>query len=73
MDKQAPPCARTGAANHNGKLTLSNVRHILGSTRSNRALARELGVSPACISNVRTGRTWNWIDADWDEEPAEAA
>jgi len=72
MSKQAP-CARKGASNHNGKLVLAQVRYILGSSRSNRALARELGVSSACISNVRTGRTWNWIDEDWDEDERVAA
>ena len=57
-----------GTGNHNSKLDLDKVRHILSSTKSNAALARELGVSPAAVSNVRTGRTWSWIDADWDDD-----
>jgi hypothetical protein len=64
-DNTHVPCARKGTGNLNAKLTLDKVRYILGSSRSNGALARELRVSPACISNVRTGRTWAWIDADW--------
>lgn len=62
---------KRGTRNHNSKLDLEKVRHILGSTKSNAALARELGVSPAAVSNVRTGRTWSWIDADWDDEIGE--
>ena len=50
------------------QLDLDKVRYILGSTMSNAALARELGVSRAAVSNVRTGRTWSWVDDDWDNE-----
>ena len=70
---------KRGSLNHNSKLDLTKVRHILGSTKSNAALARELGVSAPAVSNVRTGRTWSWIDDDWDDgntddgEVAEAA
>lgn len=59
---------KRGARNHNSKLDLDKVWHILGSSKSNAALARELGVSPAAVSNVRTGRTWSWIEDDWDRE-----
>lgn len=59
---------KRGSRNHNSKLDLDQVRYILGSSKSNAALARELGVSPAAVSNVRTGRTWGWIDADWDND-----
>ena len=57
---------KRGSRNHNSKLDLPKVRLILSSTKSNAKLARELGVSPAAVSNVRTGRTWSWIDEDWD-------
>jgi hypothetical protein len=57
-----------GARNPNSKLDLDKVRYILGSSLSNAALARQLGVSPAAVSNVRTGRTWSWIDDDWDND-----
>jgi len=59
---------KRGDRNHNSKLDLDKVRYILGSSKSNAVLARELGVSPAAVSNVRTGRTWSWIDEDWDQE-----
>lgn len=59
---------KRGSRNHNSKLTEEKVRYILSSTKSNSALARELGVSAPAVSNVRTGRTWSWIDEDWDEE-----
>lgn len=64
MAKAAPH--KRGSGNHNAKLDVAKARYILGSGKSNRALAKELGVSPAAVSNVRTGRTWFWIDADWD-------
>jgi transcriptional regulator with XRE-family HTH domain len=57
---------KRGTRNHNAKLDLAKVRRILGSAESNAQLARALGVSPATVSNVRTGRTWAWIDEDWD-------
>ena len=60
---------KRGTRNHNCKLDLPKVRTILGSSKSNAALARELGVSTSAVSNVRTGRTWSWIDDDWSEEP----
>jgi hypothetical protein len=59
---------KRGNLNHNAKLDLAKVRYILGSTMSNAALAREFGVSESAVSNVRTGRTWSWIDEDWDRE-----
>ena len=59
---------KRGSRNHNSKLDLDKVRYILGSTKSCAALARELGVSPAAVSNVRTGRTWSWIDDDWEND-----
>ena len=59
---------KRGTRNPNAKLDLDKVRYILGSGKSNASLARELGVSPAAVSNVRTGRTWSWIDADWDDD-----
>lgn len=68
----ASPAGRRGVDNCNSKLTLDKVRYILSSPKSNRALGLELGVSSAAISNVRTGRTWSWIDADWDEDDEEA-
>jgi hypothetical protein len=59
---------KRGTGNHNSKLDLDKVRLILGSTLSNAALGRQLGVSPAAVSNVRTGRTWSWVDDDWDND-----
>jgi hypothetical protein len=55
---------KRGTLNHNAKLDRAKVLYIRASTRSNQALARELGVSKAAISNVRTGRTWSWLTSD---------
>lgn len=62
------PIRLRGSRNWNSKLDVEKVRYILGSPLSNAALARELGVSPAAISNIRTGRTWSWIDDDWNQD-----
>lgn len=62
---------KRGSKNPNSKLTLDKVRYILASGKSCAALARELGVSRPAVSNVRSGRTWSWIDEDWDLEIAE--
>ena len=59
---------KRGTRNHNSKLDLNKVQYILGSSKSNVELAHELGVSPAAVSNVRTGRTWSWIDREIDED-----
>jgi len=63
--------SKRGTRNPNAKLDLEKVRYILGSGESNAVLARRLSVSPAAVSNVRTGRTWSWIDADWDDDGLE--
>jgi hypothetical protein len=59
---------KRGDRNPNSKLDLAKVRYILGSAKSCSALARELGVSRPAVSNVRSGRTWSWIDDDWDND-----
>ena len=41
-----------------GKLTWEQVRAVRASTASNRALARELGVSDSLISRIRRGLIW---------------
>ena len=61
---------KRGTRNPNSKLDLDKVQLILGSSKSNAALARELGVSPAAVSNVRTGRTWAWADNGLEYEAA---
>ena len=61
---------KRGTLNHNAKLDRAKVLYIRTSTRSNQALARELGVSKAAISNVRTGRTWSWLTLDADAADA---
>lgn len=62
------PPDRRGSKNPNSKLDLEKVRYILASSKSCSALARELGVSRPAVSNVRSGRTWSWIDADWGDD-----
>ena len=59
---------KRGTKNHNSKLDLDKVQYILGSSKTNVELARELGVSPAAVSNVRTGRTWSWVDREIVED-----
>ncbi|MEZ4449814.1 MAG: hypothetical protein R3B09_10085 [Nannocystaceae bacterium] len=59
---------KRGTQNPNARLDEDAVREILSSPRSNRSLARELGVSHVAISNVRSGRTWGWLRAAIDAE-----
>ncbi|MCB9706940.1 MAG: hypothetical protein H6711_34160 [Myxococcales bacterium] len=54
---------KRGTRNPNARLDEAAVRQILSSPRSNRSLARELGVSHVAVSNVRSGRTWAWLRA----------
>lgn len=68
MARAAP--YKRGTRNPNARLDEAAVRWILASARSNRALARELGVSHVAISNVRSGRTWSWLQAATADEVA---
>jgi hypothetical protein len=44
------------------KLTLEDARHIHASSLSAEELARELGVVPQTVKDVRNGRTWREAD-----------
>lgn len=45
------------------RLTEAQVLHIRSSPRKSADLARELGVWPTAICNIRKGRTWAWLTA----------
>lgn len=53
-----------GTKNYFCKLTNDQVREIrkVGYRESDSRLARRFGVSRATISNIRTGRSWGWLD-----------
>lgn len=42
---------------------ISSIRERLSMGAKGRALAQEFGVSPACISRLRHGKTWNSIES----------
>lgn len=51
-----------GAANGNAKLTAGKVflvREALRRGESQRAIARRLGVTQACVGSIKRGRTWS--------------
>lgn len=52
-----------GEDHHNAKLTVDDVRSIrlrLAGCRQ-RTLAAEYGVSEVCISNIKSGARWGWL------------
>jgi hypothetical protein len=53
--------ATRGEINAKAKLTETDVYNIRSSTKSNRQLAQELGVTKGAVSHVRTRRTWKHI------------
>jgi hypothetical protein len=50
-----------GEKSGRAKLTDAAVRYILGSSLSNSALARQLGVSNGAVDRVRNGKNWKHI------------
>ena len=62
--------ARRGANNHASKLTEEQVREIkkeLFNKEKNRtqtAIAKEYGVSPGIISQIKTGKRWSHVEVE---------
>ena len=55
-------CARLKGERHGrARLTTADVVAIRASTKSQRATAREFGVSPTCVSAIRLGINWRHI------------
>lgn len=52
---------KTGAKNHNSKLTEATVREIRASRQSGHALAKVYGASPTAINLARSGATWSHV------------
>lgn len=46
---------------HTAKLDDNDVRRIRNSSANNHQLAREFGVSPACVWSVKNGKSWRWV------------
>ncbi len=44
------------------KLTVDDVRAIRASSRNSRDIARELGISYSTIDQLRSRKTWAWLD-----------
>lgn len=55
-------CAR-GEARYNARLTRSQVLAIIKDNRTGRVIAREYGVTPGNISQIKSGRSWKWLTA----------
>ena len=49
---------RRGQKAPNAKLTADQVTAIRASTRSQRAIAKDFGITQAAVSLIKTGRTW---------------
>lgn len=60
-DKAIHGTQRRGEQIHLTKITEGQARHILTSSRKNAELARDLGIAPSTISNVRTGKSWRHL------------
>lgn len=60
-DLKVSGLASRGEQNAKSKLTKDQVKEIRKSSETNASLARQLGVSPATISHIRTGRNWSWL------------
>lgn len=52
---------RVGSESSAAKLTEEQVRAIRQSRATNRAVAREFGVTSSCINCIRTGQTWKHV------------
>lgn len=50
---------QTGLSNPNSKLTIDQVKIIMTSDKSSRALSKELGIDDGYIRRVRTGARWS--------------
>lgn len=60
-DKHAHGTMIAGEAHHFGRLTESQVRHILSCSERTTDLARQYGVSVSAISAIRCGKNWAWL------------
>ena len=56
--------ARTGAANPNTRLTVEQVKAIKRDIRFVRTIAREYGIGPSSVRNIRAKRTWAHVEYD---------
>lgn len=61
-DKVDHGTSNRGERNGHAKVTEEMVREIRGSSEGPSALARRLGVSPPTICDIRTRRSWAWLD-----------
>lgn len=50
--------ARSGAGNHDAKLTEDDVRAIRASSETGKVLAAKYGIAGSTLSSIRLGRTW---------------
>lgn len=61
-DKRERVRAPRGEANANAVLTASQVRAIRADSRPSAAVAADYGCGSRTVRNIRTGRTWAWLD-----------
>lgn len=62
LDKKARERAPRGVSNPKSLLTEEAVREIRASTLPSNVLGAKYGVAGRTIRNVRTRRTWAWVD-----------
>ena len=62
MTRQREERIARGELHPQSKLTPELVRLIRKDTRSNYAVGLQLGVTGACISAVRLGKTYTWVE-----------
>lgn len=61
VDRERHGRTRRGARHGMSKLTERQVRHVRSSTKTNKVLAAELGVTIAHVHSIRSGRTWRHV------------
>lgn len=62
LDKKIRARAPRGAKNHKTLLTEDEVRQIRASSLPSEQVGKKFGVAGRTIRNVRTRRTWAWVD-----------
>lgn len=61
-DKAERERAPRGEANHKTRLTEADVREIRADPRPSAAVAADYGCAGRTVRNIRTRRTWGWLD-----------
>ena len=60
-DSESHGTAPLGSRHGQAKLTEAQVLAIKQDNRQRKIVAKEYGVSPTCITHIRQGSTWGWL------------